>query len=214
MATLRLRLISIAADRCTSLMLRWLVRSRPLPIALAVLVALAALAGLPRAEAQPVSVDDVIERQVKAAYLSKFGSYVEWPPQTFASPESPLRIGIIGADMMADDLAQMLAGRTVNGRQVTVRKLRREDSFDGLNILFIGRSNNNRLADILATTKTLPILTVTESDEALALGSTINFVIVNGRVRFEVAPKTAGQGQLNISARLLAAAYKVAQGAS
>jgi hypothetical protein len=185
-----------------------------LVVALVALVALMVLIGLPNAGAEPANGQNVTERQVKAAYLSKFGSYVEWPAQAFANRESPLRIGIMGADMLADDVRQILAGRTVNGRPVTVRKLRREDSVADLNILFIGHSNNNRLADILAMTKGSPILTVTESDEALALGSTINFVVIDGKVRFEVAPKTAGLGNLNISARLLAAAYKVAPGAS
>jgi hypothetical protein len=173
----------------------------------------AALLGYRIAEAQMVERPEV-ERQVKAAYLYKFGSYVDWPERTFESTDSPLKIGVIDADALADELAQIVVGRTINGRPVTVRKLRREDSVAGFNVLFIGRSNNARLAEILAATKGQPVLTVTESEEALALGSMINFVVVEGKVRFEVAPKTAGLGNLSISARLLAAAYKVTAGSS
>jgi hypothetical protein len=155
-----------------------------------------------------------IERQVKAAYLYKFGSYVEWPERAFARPDSPLQIGIMGADALADELTALTAGRTVNGRPVLVKKLRREDSTTGINVLFIGRSNVSRIPEILAAARGQPMLTVTESEDALSLGSMINFVAVDGKVRFEVAPRAAGQGQLSISARLLAAAYKVASGAS
>lgn len=175
---------------------------------------LPALVGFTDATAQTTERPDLVERQVKAAYLYKFGSYVEWPERAFASPDSPLRIGVIGADRLADELEKMIVGRTINGRPVSVRKLRREDSVAGLNVLFVGNSHNARLADILATVKGLPVLTVTESDEALALGGMINFIVVGEKVRFEVAPKTAGLGHLSISARLLAAAYKVAPGAS
>ena len=97
---------------------------------------------------------------------------------------------------------------------MSVRKLRREESVKGLNVLFIGHLSNANLADILAAAKGQPILVITESEAALTLGSIINFVIVDGKVRFEVAPKTAGLNNLSISARLLAAAYKVAAGAS
>lgn len=170
---------------------------------------------LPHSYSQTPAVERPdIERQVKAAYLYKFGSYVEWPERAFTSPDSPVRIGLIGADAMADELAQMVAGRTINGRQVVVRKLRREDVIAGFNILFVGHSNNARLAEILAMTKGQPMLTVTESDDGIAAGSMINFVVVGGKVRFEASPKAAGLSNLNISARLLAAAYKVAQGAS
>jgi hypothetical protein len=165
-------------------------------------------------DAQTVVMHEATERQVKAAYLSKFGSYVKWPDHAFAKPDSPLRIGVIGADLLADELVQLVADHTVNGRSVTVHKLRHGDPLADFNVLFIGRSESARLADILAATKGLPMLTVTETEDALTLGSTINFVVVEGRVRFEVAPKTASLGNLNISARLLAAAYKVASGAS
>ena len=168
---------------------------------------------VPHARAQ-TSDQPPIERQVKAAYLYKFGSYVEWPERAFPGPDSPIRIGVIGADALADELAQMVGGRTVNGRPLVVRKLRREDSVAGLNILFVGHSNNARLGEILAATKGQPMLTVTESDDGIAAGSMINFVVVDGKVRFEAAPKAAVMNNLNISARLLAAAYKVAQGAS
>jgi hypothetical protein len=174
---------------------------------------LLALTGMQTAIAEPTDSPEV-ERQVKAAYLYKFGSYVEWPERTFARADSPLQIGVIGADALADELAQLTAGRTVNGRPVTVKKLRRDDSTAGINVLFIGRSNAGRTAEILASVKGQPMLTVTESEDALGLGSMINFVAVDGKVRFEVAPRTAGQGNLSISARLLAAAYKVASGAS
>jgi hypothetical protein len=172
---------------------------------------LAVLIGLQTAGVNALDRPEV-ERQVKAAYLYKFGSYIEWPERSFANAGSPMQIGVVGADALADELAQLTNGRSINGRQITVRKLRREHPVSGLNILFIGQSNGGRIAEILAATKGQPMLTVTESDEAIALGSMINFVVVDGKVRFEAAPRAAGYGNLSISARLLAAAYKVAQG--
>jgi hypothetical protein len=150
-----------------------------------------------------------VETQVKAAYLYKFASYVEWPERTFANAGSPLQIGVVGADALADELAQLAVGRTTNGRPVIVRKLRGEDSISGLNVLFVGRSTPRRLTEIVAAAKGQSMLLVTETDEALAVGSMINFVVVDGKVRFEVAPRAAGQNNLSISARLLQAAYKV-----
>ena len=164
--------------------------------------------------ARTVAARQTAERQIKAAYIARFGSYVEWPPQAFGRPDSSLSIGVVGDDLLADDLARLVAGHLVNGRRVTVHKLPRDLLSPECNVLFIGKSENGRLPDILAATKGRPTLTVTESDGALALGSIINFVIVNDRVRFEIAPGTAGMSKLGISARLLAAAYRVAPGAS
>ena len=155
---------------------------------------------------------DVVERQVKAAYLYKFGSYVEWPERAFPQSDNTIKIGIIGAGPLADELTQMVAGRSINGRQMSVRKMKPGDSHAGLHILFIGSASNDRLAEILAAVKGSPVLTITEAEDGLSLGAMINFVIVDGKLRFEVAPRTAQQGNLNISARLLSAALKVAGG--
>jgi hypothetical protein len=157
---------------------------------------------------------EVVERTVKAAYLYKFGNFIEWPEQAFSNQNSAFTIGVIGADSFADELEQIVSGRAVNGRPVTVQRLWIDDPLAGVNVLFIGHSQNSRLGEILAAAKGQPVLTVTESEKGIALGSMINFVVIDGRLRFEVAPKAAGMGKLVISARLLAAAYKVAMGTS
>jgi hypothetical protein len=149
------------------------------------------------------------EYRIKAAFLYKFGGYIEWPERAFARADSPIAIGVMGADALADELAEIVAGRNVNGRPVSVRKLRAGDSIAGLHVLFIGRSDSGRLPEILAAAKGRPLLTVTESEQALDLGSVINFVVVDDKVRFDVALVPAEQGSLKISARLLAVARKV-----
>jgi hypothetical protein len=159
------------------------------------------------ATAQAAGGDDV-ERQVKAAYLFKFGGYVEWPDRAFATADGPIRIGVVASPTLADELAQTVAGRAINGRQISVQKLKPGDSLAGIHILFVGHTSNDKLAEILASVKGQPVLTVTESEQGLAQGGVINFVIVGGKLRFEISSKAAQQGSLNISARLLSAALK------
>lgn len=157
------------------------------------------------------TTSEITEFQVKAAYLYKFGSYIEWPQNTFATAETPVTIGVRGADALANELIRIAIDHTVNGRPVLVRKLGVGDTLAGINVLFIGSEFRDHYADIIAAAKGLPILTVTEAEQSLAHGSMINFVLVDGRVRFEAAPKAAKQNNLTISARLLAAAYRIAE---
>jgi len=174
-------------------------------------VFLLCLLGAPgQASAQP----DNIERQVKAAYLYKFASYVEWPGAAFADAGSPLVIGVIGADALAGELDQIVAGHTVHGRPVVTRKLKRGDKLSDLHILFIGRLDKVHLLELLSEAKRHPLLTVSESEETHALGSMINFVITGDRIRFQVALEPVGAARLKISARMLTAAYKIVPGSS
>jgi hypothetical protein len=149
------------------------------------------------------------EYQVKAAFLYKFVAYVDWPPQSFQSPDSALVIGVLGAEAISDNLTQLIAARAVVGRPIMVRKLRRGDSLSGLHVLFVGGSDRSRLTEVLAAAKGQSILTVTESEHGLVLGSVINFIVVDDKVRFDVAPPPSSPDNLKISARLLAVARKV-----
>lgn len=154
----------------------------------------------------------VAEYRVKAAFLYKFASYVEWPAQVFDRPDSPFVLAVAGADTLAEELSQVVVGRSIAGRPVLVRKLRKGDPVDGVQILFVGEGG--RPAEILASAKGKPVLTVTESADAFALGSIINFVIVDDKVRFDVALRAAESCNLRVSARLLAVARKVIGGPS
>jgi len=149
------------------------------------------------------------EYRVKAAFLYKFGSYIEWPSGSFARADSPVTIGVMGAEALAEELAQIVAGRNVNGRPVRVRRLRPGDPIAGLHVLFVGRADGGRLAEILAAARGQALLTVTESEEGLELGSMINFVVVEDKVRFDIAPPPSESSNLKISARLLGVARKV-----
>jgi hypothetical protein len=111
--------------------------------------------------------------------------------------------------MLVEELAQVVAGRSANGRPVLVRKLRPGDPVAGLQALFIGRAGGARIADIIAAANANGVLTVTESEDAFALGSMINFVVVQDKVRFDIALHQAESANLKISSRLLAVARKV-----
>jgi hypothetical protein len=149
------------------------------------------------------------EYRVKAAFVYKFGDYIEWPADAFADSSSPLVIGVVGADALADELARIANGRTVGGRPVAVKKLKYGEPLSGLQVIFIGSSNSEQLAAVLDASKGRPALTITESEDGLRLGSAINFVVVSDKVRFDVALPSAETNRLKISSRLLAVARKV-----
>ena len=170
-------------------------------------VALALLVGSPFACAESDAM--VAEYRIKAAFLFKFLAFVEWPPAAFERPDTPLVIGVVDAGTLAGELEQITSGRNVNGHPVRVRVLARGDSVAGLQVLFIGRANAPRLGIIAAAADSAPMLLVSESDTALAQGSAINFVVVDDKVRFDVALHPLNKAGLKLSARLLAVARTV-----
>lgn len=152
-----------------------------------------------------------LEHRVKAAFLYKIAGYVEWPRASFAQPETPVTIGVVGAGSLAAELSQIVAGRTAQNRPVAVRRLKAGELPSGVHMLFVGRGEG-ALAQLVQRAQQRSVLVVTESEGALVQGSAINFIIVDGRVRFEISLASAEKSGLRLSSRLLAVAQQVYTG--
>jgi hypothetical protein len=150
----------------------------------------------------------VAESQIKAAFVCRFGNYIEWPA-TKAPTDGAFVIGALTDRAGFDELTRAAAGRTVNGRPIVVRQLGAHDALDDVSILYVARAHPAGLVETLAPLRQRPILTITEAEEAFSAGSIVNFVVVDDKVRFDIALSAAEQSNLKISGRLLALARKV-----
>ena len=165
------------------------------------------LVGVPAEEAPPS------EPQVKAAFLFNFAKYVDWPRGAFATPDSPIVLGVVGRDEMGDALAKTISGKTVDGRRFELKRFTAGDNCAGCHILFLSASEKKRLPEILARLRGASVLTVGESESFLQAGGVINFARRNQRVRLEVNAAAADQAGLKISSKLLNVADLVIGGA-
>ncbi len=146
-----------------------------------------------------------LERDVKAAYLYKFLSYVEWPP-TEPAVGSPLVIGVLDADEVYASLLPIVQGRQAQGHPVQVRTVKAGEAISGVHLLFVGRAASSELTRLAGHPG---ILIVSEIEGGLEQGAMINLLRVGDRVRFEVAPGIAERGGLRISSRMLTVALRV-----
>lgn len=180
--------------------------------ALVCATALLAQAGVAQQAAAQGAVSGVqLERRVKAAFLYKFLGYAEFPVMTFADPAAPYVIGVVGSDDVAAELARIVTGRTVNNRGVVVRQLRETDLPVPLQLLYVAGSDAAHVGRAVRLANG-PVLVVTDCDDGLLLGSAINFVLVDQRVRFDVEPDAAERNGVKLSSRLLTVANRVVKG--
>jgi len=159
-----------------------------------VLLSVLAIALIASGAASPSG--DELEYQVKAAFLFNFLKFVDWPPDT---ARRTWVIGVLGRDPFGEMLDQTVQGKVVNGRSISVRRFSRASEVKYCNILFIGRTDYERLG-IPAQTG---LLTVGEAPGFLKSGGIINFYIDDNRVRFEIKPAAANGIGLRVSSQLL-----------
>jgi hypothetical protein len=144
------------------------------------------------------------EYEVKAAFLYNFTKFVEWPPSAFAEGNAPLRLCVLGEDPFGRSLnAAVGVGEEVEGHRLTVVSTATLAHAAGCQILFVSRSERERLPQILAPLKSSPVLTVGDTKGFLDQGGIVNFILEGSKVHFEINPAAAEQAGLKISSKLL-----------
>lgn len=147
--------------------------------------------------------DTLPEYQVKAAYLFNFLKFVEWPEEAFADSLAPIVIGIVGDDPFGSALPQVIIGKTVQGRDLVIRKYHVGEDLRGAHILFISVSERKRIPLILSSLRGSSVLTVADTEGFLDAGGMIQFLSESDHVRFAINGGAATQAKLKLSSKLL-----------
>ena len=147
------------------------------------------------------------EYQLKAVFLFNFAQFVDWQP---AAAQTPLLIGILGDDPFGTFLDETVRGERVGVRPIEIRRYHQVADIDTCNILFISRSENERIADILPTLRNRPVLTVSDADDFAKRGGMIQFANDKNRIRLRINLEAAQAANVVISSKLLRLAEIVA----
>jgi YfiR/HmsC-like len=156
------------------------------------------------------------EYEIKAAFLYKFASFVQWPapaPGTPPAGTGPICIGVLGADRFGPSLDQVVRGKLVSGRGFTVGRFQSPNQALHCDIVFISSSEQSRMSEILLTLRGKPVLTVSEVPGFCEKGGLVNLKVVDSAVRFEINVTASEHAGLHFSSKLLNLA-KIVAGAS
>ncbi|MCE9615227.1 MAG: YfiR family protein [Lentisphaerae bacterium] len=143
------------------------------------------------------------EHDIKAAFLFRFLQLVEWPPDTFATDDSPIIVGILGQDPFGNVLADTVRGETINGRSIVVREGAKMHDLLPCHLLFVPSASVNASALPLPVPSPAGVLLVGEGQDFIQQGGMIRFYLDGNRVRFEICPEAAEQSRIRIRSRLL-----------
>jgi YfiR/HmsC-like len=149
------------------------------------------------------------EYQVKATYLYNFGRFVQWPTTISVAKGDLFPICVIGQDPFGPDLDAILTGEIIDGKAVVAKRVSKPQDAVSCRILYISSSEESRLKEVLAALDKAEVLTVSDMPDFLRRGGMIQFVLKEGRVRFEINLTSAEAARLMLSADLLKVASNV-----
>jgi hypothetical protein len=167
------------------------------------------------------NVDAERYAQVKASYLLNLVRLTEWPASAFEEEDAPITILVIGADGLTTYLGTLIRDECVAGRRIVLHELedfrpgtaagaRQLESILGrAHLLYIGRSEQRHLSQIVATAAAYPVLTVSDIPEFADQGGMIGLMVRSGRVGLVANLHTIGSSPVRVSSRVLSLATLV-----
>jgi hypothetical protein len=146
------------------------------------------------------------EYQIKAAFLFNFVQFIEWPPTAFTNATAPFRIGVLGENPFGQALEEIVKNESIRNRSLVIKYSRRVEDMEDCQLVFIGKSEKGRLAELLPKLNFKEKLIVSEIEGFARRGGMINFYLEGSKVRFEINQEAAQREGLKISSQLLSLA--------
>jgi hypothetical protein len=151
-----------------------------------------------------VFAQSVEEYDVKAAFLYNFTKFIEWPPSNPISGD--FIIGIFGDDPFGRVIDDQTRGKTVNGHEIQIRRLKEPGDAKHCQIVFVTSTDKKKNQELLDATNSSPVLTVGETKDFLDQGGVIGFAMNDNHVGVIVNNTAAVAKGFKVSAKLLSLA--------
>jgi hypothetical protein len=118
----------------------------------------------------------------KALYIYNITKYIDWEVDTEGDY---FTIGVLGSSAIVDELKTIAKKRTINEQTVQVVKYSTVDEISECQILYVSSSKSSYITSIISK-KGLNSLVITEKTGMTKKGAAINFIDVEGVLKFEV----------------------------
>ncbi len=143
------------------------------------------------------------EYQVKAVFLFNFAQFVEWPSRAFAAAQAPLVIGVLGEDPFGPYLDDLVRGERIGERPLRVERYARAADVGACHVLFVSRSEADRLGAIVTALGHQPVLTISDADTFIRSGGMVRLVTDGGKIRLRINLDAAKASDLTISSKIM-----------
>ena len=152
------------------------------------------------------------ESQTKAMHLFNFAKFIEWPSLLNKANVRNIVIGVLGEDPIFYHFETMLKGKTIDGKEIVLKKFASLDNFSLCHIVFVCSSEQKNMVRNIQSLRNTGALLVSDLPRFCESGGHIMFVNDDQKIRFDINQNAADDEGLKISSQLLKIASVVHKG--
>ena len=131
--------------------------------------------------------------------MYNFTRYIQWPPEEL---NEDFVIGILGNSEIVKELQDMARIKKVNSHNINIKVYNSVEEIGQCQMLFVPEDKSKFIEDVLAKLGNQSTLLITEKPGLGVEGSGINFIVRDGKLRFELNKSATDRANLKVSGEL------------
>jgi hypothetical protein len=160
------------------------------PRLLSALLFLFAITGIAQAQSQ---------EKIYSTLILNVAKGIQWP-EGYADTE--LVIGVVEYGPLEDELKTIASAIRLGGKTIQVRHVSGTEDLSDCDVVFLPAFKAKTLPRYLTYAPTAPILFITNKTDLAKQGSGINFILVQGKMKYEINCKAIEARGMKISAAI------------
>jgi YfiR/HmsC-like len=132
------------------------------------------------------------QEKVFAALIVKLARSTQWPTESNAN----FVIGVMSYSPLAEELKSSVASLKKGNRTIQIREITSADETPQCDLVFVPSFKSKTLSGILQAINKKPIMLITNKMGLTQTGSTVNIMLVEGKIQFEYS--TAALGRIGL----------------
>ena len=132
--------------------------------------------------------------------IYRLSKHITWPETV---NDSKFVIGVLGSKKDFQSFQELAVNKSGYKKSpMEVRYFENNDAIEDCQILYISKEYTMEIRDVLKKTKNQPVLIISDEEGYGELGSVINFVDTEGKLKFELNQAQADKRGLQVSEKL------------
>lgn len=136
------------------------------------------------------------QEKIYSVMMLNFAKGMQWPA---ASQAGSFIIGVLEYPPLASELATLSSNFKLGSRKIEIREFNALEDVSGCHMLFIPAYKTKRLPEVAARLGNNATLIVTNKIDFARKGAGINFVLVDGKTRYEINTRAIERSGIKVS---------------
>ncbi|MCC5930568.1 MAG: YfiR family protein [Cyclobacteriaceae bacterium] len=132
-------------------------------------------------------------------FMYNFTKYIQWPEESL---KGDFVIGVLGNNELVGNLEKMAESKTVGNQKIRIQVLNSPSDAANCHMVFIPDNRSKMFEDVNVATEGKPVLVITEKQGLGNMGSSINFIVVDGKLKFELNRGATEKANLKVAGDL------------